>query len=179
MCVRRNDLGETGFDGGPGGRNDAGGKRSRSEKRPYMVDGPAQLRFEIPAVIHFDQDLNFAAKAVPEGYESYFVTPALRAKAFATRSHPPGSVSGQDWAIQPPFSNGFWRLQPREQFYQRRRADGLRFGPEGVAPLLCARSGSRFSVRNAQLERGDRKEPTTQFVCWRRHLALGQELRTV
>jgi hypothetical protein len=38
----------------------------------------------VPAVFNFDEDLNFAANSIPESYKSFFVTPSLRANAFAT-----------------------------------------------------------------------------------------------
>ena len=49
----------------------------------------AHLTFEVPVVVDWDQDLQFAANSVPGNYRSYFVTPSLRANAFATTSVSP------------------------------------------------------------------------------------------
>jgi hypothetical protein len=48
-----------------------------------MGNGFARLTFEVPAVFNFDQDVHFAANLVPSSYSTYFVTPSLRANAFA------------------------------------------------------------------------------------------------
>jgi hypothetical protein len=42
-----------------------------------------RLDLEVPLIGNPDQDLGSGNAAVPSGYSSYFVTPALRAKAFA------------------------------------------------------------------------------------------------
>ena len=52
--------------------------------RHIMGNGLNRLTFEVPAVFNFDQDLQFGANVVPANYRSYFVTPAIRANAFAT-----------------------------------------------------------------------------------------------
>jgi hypothetical protein len=51
--------------------------------RHLMGNGFARLTFEVPAVFNFDQDVHFAANLVPSSYSTYFVTPSLRANAFA------------------------------------------------------------------------------------------------
>jgi hypothetical protein len=60
-----------------------------------MGNSFARLRFEVPAVFNFDQDIHFAANLVPDGYPTYFVTPSLRANVFAgTAVSPWVSVGG-------------------------------------------------------------------------------------
>jgi hypothetical protein len=51
--------------------------------RHLMGNGFARLTFEVPAVFDFDQDVHFASNLVPSSYTTYFVTPSLRANAFA------------------------------------------------------------------------------------------------
>jgi|SRR5215470_598101 len=51
--------------------------------RHLMGNGFARLTFEVPAVFNFDQDVHFAANLIPSSYTTYFVTPSLRANAFA------------------------------------------------------------------------------------------------
>jgi len=51
--------------------------------RHLMGNGFARLTFEVPAVFNFDQDVHFADNLVPSSYTTYFVTPSLRANAFA------------------------------------------------------------------------------------------------
>ena len=51
--------------------------------RHLMGNSFARLTLEVPAVFNFDQDLHFASNQVPESYKTYFVTPSLRANAFA------------------------------------------------------------------------------------------------
>jgi|SRR5262245_31113858 len=48
-----------------------------------MGNGFARRTFEVPAVFNFDQDVHFAANLVPSSYSTYFLTPSLRANAFA------------------------------------------------------------------------------------------------
>jgi hypothetical protein len=57
--------------------------------RHLMGEGLTRLTFEVPVVINPDEDLNFAANAVPSSYFSYFVTPSLRANVFATTAVSP------------------------------------------------------------------------------------------
>jgi hypothetical protein len=73
--------------------------------RQFMGNGFTQLTFEVPAVFNFDRDLNFAGNAIPEGYKSYFVTPALRANVFATTAVSP-------WVS---FGGGIGRFSPSSQ----------------------------------------------------------------
>lgn len=57
------------------------------------------LTLEVPVVVDWDQDLQFAANSAPGNYRSYFVTPSLRANALATTGVSPwvsfGSGVGQ------------------------------------------------------------------------------------
>ena len=57
--------------------------------RHLIGEGLTRLTFEVPVVINPDEDLNFAANAVPSSYFSYFVTPSLRADLFATTAVSP------------------------------------------------------------------------------------------
>jgi hypothetical protein len=57
--------------------------------RHLLGEGFTRVSFEVPAVFNVDEDLNFAANAVPASYRSYFVTPALRANVFATTAISP------------------------------------------------------------------------------------------
>ena len=67
----------------------SGGALEINYGRHIMGSGFTQLTFEVPVLLNFDQDLSFAANSVPEGYRSYFVTPALRANVFATTAVSP------------------------------------------------------------------------------------------
>ena len=44
--------------------------------------GIAALTLEVPLVGNFDEDIQFSANLVPEGYKSYFLTPSVRANLF-------------------------------------------------------------------------------------------------
>jgi hypothetical protein len=47
-------------------------------------DSLVTLTFEVPFVVNPDEDLNFAMNDIPEGYSSFFITPAARANLFAS-----------------------------------------------------------------------------------------------
>jgi hypothetical protein len=47
------------------------------------------VTFEVPAVFNPDEDLNFIQNSIPEGYSSYFVTPAARVNVFASEAVSP------------------------------------------------------------------------------------------
>jgi hypothetical protein len=49
----------------------------------------AAITLEVPVVINPDQDLNFGTNAIPEGYSSFFITPAVRANLFASTAVSP------------------------------------------------------------------------------------------
>lgn len=53
-----------------------------------------RLDLEIPFVGNPDQDLGSGNAAVPSGYSSYFVTPSLRGKAFASNTVQPWASFG-------------------------------------------------------------------------------------
>jgi hypothetical protein len=38
----------------------------------------ADLSVEVPVILNFDEDLNYGTDQIPEGYRSYFITPAAR-----------------------------------------------------------------------------------------------------
>jgi hypothetical protein len=50
--------------------------------RRLMDLGIAGLTFEVPFVANFNQDLHFDVNLVPKDYQSFFVTPAIRANIF-------------------------------------------------------------------------------------------------
>jgi len=63
--------------------------------RHIWGEGFTRLTFEVPAVFNLDEDLNYAANSVPASYQSYFVTPSLRANIFAMTAVSPWiSVGG-------------------------------------------------------------------------------------
>lgn len=47
------------------------------------------LTLEVPFVLNPDEDLHFVANLVPEGYSSYFITPAARVNVFANNGISP------------------------------------------------------------------------------------------
>jgi hypothetical protein len=51
--------------------------------RHLMGNGFARLAFEVPAVFDPKQKVHFASGVEPASYSTYFVTPSLRANAFA------------------------------------------------------------------------------------------------
>jgi hypothetical protein len=51
--------------------------------RHLMGNGFARLTFEVPAVFDPEQKVHFASGVEPASYSTYFVTPSLRANAFA------------------------------------------------------------------------------------------------
>jgi hypothetical protein len=53
-----------------------------------------RLDLEVPFVGNPDQDMGSGNAAVPSGYSSYFVTPALRGKAFASNTLQPWASFG-------------------------------------------------------------------------------------
>ncbi len=52
--------------------------------RRLLGGGFAALTFEVPFVINPDEDVHFSVNVVPGSYGSYFVTPSIRANAFAS-----------------------------------------------------------------------------------------------
>ena len=62
--------------------------------RHIWGEGFTRLTFEVPAVFNLDEDLNYAANSVPASYQSYFVTPSLRANIFAMTSVSPWISAG-------------------------------------------------------------------------------------
>jgi hypothetical protein len=91
--------------------------------RHLMGENFWRLTFEVPAVFNFDEDLNFAANSVPEDYRSFFVTPSLRANAFATTAISPSTTGvmqigvGLDVRLTPHFTlrggaRDFWSGTP-------------------------------------------------------------------
>jgi hypothetical protein len=107
--------------------------------RHLMGSGFTQLAFEVPAVFNFDQDLNFAANSVPEGYKSYFVTPALRANVFATTAVSPWVSLG----------GGIGRFSPSSQlvFGGPSAASGSTTGVMQIGLGLDVHVWHHFSVR--------------------------------
>jgi hypothetical protein len=73
--------------------------------RHFMGNGFTQLTFEVPAVFNLDQDIQFAANAVPESFKSIFVAPSMRANVFATTAVSP-------WVS---FGGGFGHFSPSSQ----------------------------------------------------------------
>jgi hypothetical protein len=65
----------------------------------------AHLTFEVPVVVNWDQNLQFDGNVIPGNYRSYFVTPSLRANAFATTGVSP-------WVS---FGGGVGRFSPSSQ----------------------------------------------------------------
>lgn len=51
--------------------------------RHLLGAGFFALTVEVPFIVNPDEDLNFIANQIPEGYSSYFVTPAARVNIFA------------------------------------------------------------------------------------------------
>jgi hypothetical protein len=85
--------------------------------------------FEVPVAFDWDQDLQFDQNVVPGNYRSYFVTPSLRANAFATTGVSP-------WVS---FGGGVGRFSPSSQ---------LEFGgknPNGGSTTACSRWGSAWT----------------------------------
>lgn len=70
-----------------------------------LKEGFTRLTFEVPAVFNFDEDLNFAANAVPESYKSYFVTPSIRANVFGENAVSPWVSIGAGVGHFSPSSN--------------------------------------------------------------------------
>jgi hypothetical protein len=71
--------------------------RERAELRcelRMMGNTFAHVTFEVPVVVNWDQNLQFDGNVMPGNDRSYFVTPSLRANAFATTGVSPGSVLG-------------------------------------------------------------------------------------
>jgi hypothetical protein len=46
--------------------------------RRVLEPGLASVSLEVPVVVNWDEDLNSDARQIPEGFKSYFVTPAVR-----------------------------------------------------------------------------------------------------
>jgi len=62
--------------------------------RHIWGEGFTRVTFEVPAVFNLDEDLNYAANSVPSSYQSYFVTPSLRANVFAMTAVSPWISAG-------------------------------------------------------------------------------------
>jgi hypothetical protein len=54
-----------------------------------LKEGFTRLTFEVPAVFNPDEDLNYAANAVPSSYKAFFVTPSIRANVFGENAVSP------------------------------------------------------------------------------------------
>jgi hypothetical protein len=89
----------------------------------------AHLTFEVPVVVNWDQDLQFDANVVPGNYRSYFVTPSLRANAFATTGVSP-------WVS---FGGGIGRFSPSSQLESGGK------NPTADRRPACSRWGSAWT----------------------------------
>ncbi|HZT00540.1 MAG TPA: hypothetical protein VFA40_27390 [Terriglobales bacterium] len=107
--------------------------------RHIWGEGFTRVTFEVPAVINMDEDLNFAANSVPASYQSYFVTPSLRANIFATTAISPWISAG----------GGFGHFRPADHL-EFGGASGAKSSTTGVMQIgigLDVRLKSRFTLR--------------------------------
>jgi hypothetical protein len=107
--------------------------------RHIWGEGFTRLTFEVPAVINMDEDLNFAANSVPASYQSYFVTPSLRANVFATTAISPWISAG----------GGFGHFRPADHL-EFGGSSGAKSNTTGVMQIgigLDVRLKSRFTLR--------------------------------
>ncbi len=107
--------------------------------RHIWGEGFTRVTFEVPAVINTDEDLNFAANSVPSSYQSYFVTPSLRANVFATTAISPWISAG----------GGFGHFRPADHL-EFGGTSGAKSSTTGVMQIgigLDVRLKSRFTLR--------------------------------
>jgi hypothetical protein len=107
--------------------------------RHIWGEGFTRVTFEVPAVINMDEDLNFAANSVPSSYQSYFVTPSLRANVFATTAISPWISAG----------GGFGHFRPADHL-EFGGSSGAKSSTTGVMQIgigLDVRLKSRFTLR--------------------------------
>ncbi len=107
--------------------------------RHIWGEGFTRVTFEVPAVINTDEDLNFAANSVPASYQSYFVTPSLRANVFATTAISPWISAG----------GGFGHFRPADHL-EFGGSSGAKSSTTGVMQIgigLDVRLKSRFTLR--------------------------------
>lgn len=107
--------------------------------RHIWGEGFTRVTFEVPAVIDMDEDLNFAANSVPASYQSYFVTPSLRANIFATTAISPWISAG----------GGFGHFRPADHL-EFGGTSGAKSSTTGVMQIgigLDVRLKSRFTLR--------------------------------
>jgi hypothetical protein len=102
-------------------------------------EGFTQVTFEVPAVFDLDEDLRFVANTVPSSYQSYFVTPSLRANILATTAISPWVSLG----------GGFGHFRPASHL-EFGGASGAKSSTTGVMQIgigLDVRLKSRLSLR--------------------------------
>jgi hypothetical protein len=107
--------------------------------RHIWGEGFTRVTFEVPAIFDLDQDLNFAANSVPASYQSYFVTPSLRANIFATTAISPWISAG----------GGFGHFRPADHL-EFGGSSGAKSSTTGVMQIgigLDVRLKPRFSLR--------------------------------
>ena len=107
--------------------------------RHIWGEGFTRVTFEVPAVINMDEDLNFAANSVPASYQSYFVTPSLRANVFAITAISPWISAG----------GGFGHFRPADHL-EFGGSSGAKSSTTGVMQIgigLDVRLKSRFTLR--------------------------------
>jgi hypothetical protein len=107
--------------------------------RHIWGEGFTRVTFEVPAVFDLDEDLNFAANSVPSSYQSYFVTPSLRANVFATTAISPWISAG----------GGFGHFRPADHL-EFGGTSGAKSSTTGVMQIgigLDVRLKSRLSLR--------------------------------
>ena len=117
--------------------------------RHLMGENFWRLTFEVPTVFNFDEDLNFAANSIPESYKSFFVTPSLRANAFATT------------AISPWVGGAIGRFSPSDQL-EFGGPSGAKSSTTGVMQIgvgLDVRLTPHFTLRGGPATSG-RERPT-------------------
>jgi len=107
--------------------------------RHIWGEGFTRLTFEVPAVFNLDEDLNYAANSVPASYQSYFVTPSLRANIFAMTSVSPWISAG----------GGFGHFNPANhlEFGGPSGAKSTTSGVMQIGVGLDIRLKQRFSFR--------------------------------
>jgi hypothetical protein len=117
--------------------------------RHIWGEGFTRLTFEVPAVFNLDEDLNYAANSVPASYQSYFVTPSLRANIFAVTAVSPWISAG----------GGFGHFNP---------ANHLEFGgPSGAKSTTSGvmQIGIGLDIRLKQRFRSAAKPATSGQEC--------------
>jgi len=107
--------------------------------RHIWGEGFTRLTFEVPAVFNLDEDLNYAANSVPASYQSYFVTPSLRANIFAMTAVSPWISAG----------GGFGHFNPANhlEFGGPSGAKSTTSGVMQIGVGLDIRLKQRFSFR--------------------------------